>query len=558
MVEPDNPAGSADHVWARQVARFQSVSSLFDDAGALREAYRKVDWSATSLGAPESWSPTLVAALSLALNSQFPITLVWGADFVMLYNEAYVELIAHKHPSALGRTAEEVFPEIWDVVGPMLRSVRDGVGPTLMQDLQLDLIRNGFSEECYFTFAYSAVRGAGGEIEGVIDITEETTSRVLTRRRLETLGRVIQGLVEVSAFEDLQPRVDDALRDARDDLRDVRIVSWAAPAGEAADQDLTLTQVAGATIARLRLAASSEAQVNLVMIGKLSPSLPVDEDYLNFVRLIGSAITEAVNRIQTRQVERQIVLLERQVSETLQLSLLTPPVEDDRVRVAVRYRSASERAHVGGDWYDSFVLPDRRLTIAIGDVTGHDRHAAAAMGQLRNLLRGIAFSLKHPPSAILTVLENAMACFGPATTATVLLAQLQPADRVDRWVMRWSNAGHPPPALLSADGSARLLESEAEPLLGWLRPAPRSDHTTELDQGSSVIFYTDGLVERRHRRYVTTDDSLVQILSGMQDLSAEDLCDHILARHGRSRFEDDVALMVVRLRQHGEAPDHDR
>jgi serine phosphatase RsbU (regulator of sigma subunit) len=538
------------------VARFLVVSSLFDDAGPLRDAYRRVDWSATSLGSPESWSPTLVATLSLALNSPFPITLLWGADFVMLYNEAYVELIAHKHPDALGRSAAEVFPEIWDVVGPMLQSVREDAGPTLMQDLRLDLIRNKFSEECYFTFAYSAVRGVRGEIEGVIDICEETTSRILTRRRLETLRRVIQGLTEVSAFEDLQSRVDDALWDAPEDLRDVRIVRWAALPDQPADQDLTLTRAADTTIVQLRLAALSAAQVNLVMIGKLSPSLPIDDAYLTFVRLVGSAITDAVNRIQTRQIESQIVLLERQMSETLQLSLLTPPADDERVRIAVRYRPASERAHIGGDWYDSFVLPDKRLTIAIGDVTGHDRHAAAAMAQIRNLLRGIAFSVKSPPSTILTALESAMACYGPTTTATVLLAQFQPAGRPDRWTMRWSNAGHPPPALLTPEGTAGLLESEAEPLIGWVRPAARSDHTVEIGRGSSVVFYTDGLIERRDLRHSTSDEDLVHLLTGMQDLSADELCDHILARHSKGSFEDDVALTVVRLREHGETPEH--
>lgn len=527
------------------------MSSLFDDAGALRDAYREVDWSATSLGPTQSWSPTLVAALSLALNSQFPITLLWGSDFVMLYNEAYVELIAHKHPHALGRPAEEVFPEIWDVVGPLLRSVRDGLGSTLIQDQRLDLVRNGFPEECYFTYAYSAVRGIGGEVEGVIDITEESTSRILASRRLETLARVVQLLTDVSALEDLQPRMDEALRDAGEDLRGVRITSWVAPPDEPESQDLTLTQAADGAIVRLRVAALSTAPVNLVMIGKLSPALPVDAAYLTFVRLIGAAVTEAVNRIQARQIERQVVLLERQMSETLQWSLLTPPVDDERVRVAVRYLPASERAHVGGDWYDSFVLPDRRLTIVIGDVVGHDRHAAAAMAQFRNMLRGIAFSLRHPPSTILAALGEAMSSFGSATMATVLLAQFEPADRPGRWTMHWSNAGHPPPALLTTDGTARLLESEAEPLLGWAGSPPRSDHAIELDQGSSLIFYTDGLIERRDRKYVTTDDSLVHVLSGMQDLSADELCDHILARFGRSTFEDDVALTIVQLHDHG-------
>lgn len=153
-------------------------------------------------------------------------------------------------------------------------------------------------------------------------------------------------------------------------------------------------------------------------------------------------------------------------------------------------------------------------------------------------------------------LDDAMSCFGPATMATVLLAQFQPADRPGRWTMRWSNAGHPPPALLTADGAARLLESEAEPLLGWVGSPPRSDHTIELDQGSSVALHTDGLIERRNRKYDATEDSLVRALSGMQDLSADELCDHLLARYGRSTFEDDVALTVVRLRDHGQALEH--
>src|SRR6476620_4427341 len=82
------------------------VPGAFDDAGSLRDTYAAVDWAATSLGPVEDWSPALRTSLTTALSTRFPVTLLWGPDFVLLYNEASVELLADKHPRALGRQSE--------------------------------------------------------------------------------------------------------------------------------------------------------------------------------------------------------------------------------------------------------------------------------------------------------------------------------------------------------------------------------------------------------------------------------------------------------------------
>jgi len=95
------------------------------------------------------------------------------------------------------------------------------------------------------------------------------------------------------------------------------------------------------------------------------------------------------------------------VAETLQRSLLTEPPQPDHLELAVRYRPASTHMHVGGDWYDAFAQPDGALLTVIGDVVGHDVDAAAAMGQIRSMLRGIAYDRPDTPACILTRVDTA-------------------------------------------------------------------------------------------------------------------------------------------------------
>ncbi|WP_432520437.1 PAS domain-containing protein, partial [Kineococcus sp. SYSU DK006] len=159
---------------------------------------------------------------------------------------------------------------------------------------------------------------------------------------------------------------------------------------------------------------------------------------------------------------------QQHVAEGLQRALLTDPVQPDHLQIAVRYRPAATAAQVGGDWYDAFLQPDGATVLVIGDVMGHDIEAAAAMSQVRSLLRGIAYSSGQAPAAVLTGLDAAMEGLAVGTTATAVVARLeQSTDERARDItrLRWSNAGHPPPMLLTPDGTVSTLSGLGHDLL---------------------------------------------------------------------------------------------
>ncbi|MGY1741448.1 MULTISPECIES: PP2C family protein-serine/threonine phosphatase [unclassified Blastococcus] len=234
------------------------------------------------------------------------------------------------------------------------------------------------------------------------------------------------------------------------------------------------------------------------------------------------------------------------LAETLQRSLLTDPPPLARVATAVRYRPATRGAHVGGDWYDAFAVPDGTTLLVIGDVAGHDAVAAATMAQARGMLRGLAQSVVGSPAAVLSALDRALHDLGIGALVTVTVAVLdeRPAGGVR---LRWSNAGHPPPVLVTADGAATLLERPAERLLGLDPGSPRVDHGLVLATGDTLLLYTDGLVERRGEPLDASLDALVGQLRGSADRPLERICDDLVAGLGTAA-EDDVALLAVRVR----------
>jgi signal transduction histidine kinase len=156
--------------------------------GKMGELIRSKDWSGTPLGPIEKWPQSLQTALSICLHSQFPILLWWGPEMVMLYNDAYRPILGStKHPQSLGQRGRECWPEIWDIIGPMLEGVLERGEATWSDDQMLPLDRYGFTEECYFTFSYSPIQEETGRVGGIFTAVTETTRRVLGERRLKTL-----------------------------------------------------------------------------------------------------------------------------------------------------------------------------------------------------------------------------------------------------------------------------------------------------------------------------------------------------------------------------------
>lgn len=528
-------------------------ASLLATAGALRAEYEAVDWAATPLGPIEAWNRTLRRSVELALHTRFPVTLFWGEDLTLVYNEAYVGLIDDKHPAALGRPAHEVFPEAWHIIGPMLEHVCAGEGATWFEDELVPLHRGGILEEAYFTFSYSPVLGDDGAVEGVLDIAVETTRQVVDRRRLALLARLREELGHLRRADDLAAATLPVLRLDLQDLPEADVRLSGTPSGLGApglpdapsvppDLGLSVQTTPSGPVAWVPLGGPRDGAQPLLVV-RLSSHQVADDAYLDFLRLLGSTIARALDRLHALEAERGLLRAERRMSAALQRSLLTTPPRLDGLEIAVRYEAAAEEAQIGGDWYDAFVLPDGMLTVVVGDVAGHDSTSAAAMAQVRNLLRGVAFTREEPPHLVLGGLDAAMRGLSPETSATAVLAQVPAAVGPRR--LDWCNAGHPPPLLLSPDGDVRLLDDGGPNLLLGLDEVERRTSTIDLPPGTSVVLFSDGLVERRDAPMQDSLAWLMDVVRGRHDLTAEQLCDHVLAQLD-GPAEDDVVLLVLR------------
>src|SRR4051795_8016350 len=248
------------------------------------------------------------------------------------------------------------------------------------------------------------------------------------------------------------------------------------------------------------------------------------------------------------------------VAETLQHSLLTPPPQPDYLQIAVRYRPAAAFQQVGGDWYDAFQQPDGATLLVIGDVVGHNVDAAAAMGQIRSILRGLACDRPESPARVLTRVDRVLTTLGVPTLATALLARIeQQADLAAAGLrgLRGSSAGPLPPLLLRPDGTVLSLGSPPERLLGSGSASTRSDQEVLLSPGDTVVLYTDGIIEYGRTGIDEGIDRLTRQLADLAELPLEDLCDRLLDRVPPGRADDDIAILALRCqlpRQPDEQP----
>ncbi|HEU5004249.1 MAG TPA: SpoIIE family protein phosphatase [Actinomycetota bacterium] len=190
--------------------------------------------------------------------------------------------------------------------------------------------------------------------------------------------------------------------------------------------------------------------------------------------------------VQARRQQEQSV-----IAQTLQRSLQPDRLPDlPGIEIAGLYRPA-DGGMVGGDWYDTFVLPAERLWIVVGDIAGRGLAAAITMARLRNVIRALVF-VAPDPAETMNHANQVLLQFDPGVMATLVVGVLTPDG-----IFRFASAGHPPPVVVDAQGQARLAEHTPEPLLGALPYQRYSAHSLQLDPGGTLILYTDGLIERR-------------------------------------------------------------
>jgi GAF domain-containing protein len=245
---------------------------------------------------------------------------------------------------------------------------------------------------------------------------------------------------------------------------------------------------------------------------------------------------------------------QRHVAEVLQQSLLTDLPEIADVELHARYLPAQDGASVGGDWYDAFAQPDGSVMLAVGDVSGHDIEAAATMGQLRNLVRGDAYARDDEPGPLLTQLDRAVRGLRVPASATAVLARLRRnaqstgesnSRSSSDWTVTFANAGHPPPILLCPDGTVDIWWESPEPLLGLLPRSTRRTHARSVQAGSTLLLYTDGLVEDPAH---LIDEGIARIADVLRDnatMPGDELCSLLL--DAAVRRADDIALLLIRV-----------
>ncbi|MFO1065421.1 MAG: histidine kinase dimerization/phospho-acceptor domain-containing protein [Pirellulales bacterium] len=332
-----------------------SVDAFLMGGGEMGRRIRAFDWAASLLGPLPNWSPRLRSALSICLNSNFPIALYWRSDLVLLYNDEWSSIPGTKHPWVLGRPAHEAWPEIWHIIEPLFQHVFTTGEATRSRDQLLPMHRHGFTEECYFDYTFSPIRDEEGRVEGIFNAVLETTTRVISERRLKTL-RVLSSS-QATAYRTIQEACAAvttimaanpldlpfaALYLSDDEGRSATLAgqSGLVPGSRSAVEQIDLTgpgsvwplydvQVDGTArvITELRnqrddflptawpesvreavvlpmLAANRREPIGFLVVG-ISPRLALSDDYRGFLDLLASHTTAVITGTQTYIEERR-------------------------------------------------------------------------------------------------------------------------------------------------------------------------------------------------------------------------------------------------------------
>ncbi|HRW36200.1 MAG TPA: SpoIIE family protein phosphatase [Aquihabitans sp.] len=540
------------------------IASL--EGSEMAERCRSFDWAATSLGPTETWSRSLRTAVGICLTSRFPMLVVWGPDLVKIYNDGYRPILGEeKHPAALGAPAAEVWQEIWDVIEPMFRQVLETGTPTWSEHEQLILERNGFREECYFTWSYSPLPDDDGRIAGVLDVVRETTDEVVSRRRMALLAAVGAALLQAGDPADLCLRAASAIGAGAPDLPAVDLHLWVdeqpirvastrrgdGPDLTSIDLEALRAERGSVVLGRRDLGWGDDAApadhvvvalgsggsgIDGLLVASLNAGRPFDAAYTGFVAVLAQVIGAALDRTFHQAVE---VGTYRQIGDTLQAAMLKPA--SDLPTVAARYLPAEGSLAVGGDWYDVIDLGGDRRALVVGDCVGHGLDAAASMSQLRSAARAMLLDGRGPAETV-AGLDHFSGSVDGAFCATVAVAVIARADHA----ITYARAGHLPPLIVGADGHRRL-DGAGGPPLGTIDGVVHREVTEELGDDEVLLLFSDGLVERRGEVIDEGLNRLGKAAEAAFGASVQELADHLLAELLPDGAQDDVVLVVKAL-----------
>jgi serine phosphatase RsbU (regulator of sigma subunit) len=264
-----------------------------------------------------------------------------------------------------------------------------------------------------------------------------------------------------------------------------------------------------------------------------------DSDDVHLLRTVGDRAALAIENGRLMDQRRAARHLQRRL-----LPQVLPKIP--KLELAARYLPASSDAGVGGDWYDVIVLPAGRVGVVIGDVVGKGAEAAAYMGELRSALRAYALEGLGPGPVLAKLARFVDMQHG--RMATLIYAIIDPGDSQ----MQIARAGHPYPLLVHPQRGSTYLTSARGPPLGAGPVDSFSELESEIEAGSTLLLYTDGLLERRDKR-ITDPESALAETAYASALDLETLCDSVIRRFvGEQPTEDDVALLAVRNEESGE------
>jgi signal transduction histidine kinase/CheY-like chemotaxis protein len=314
----------------QQARAGEGGEAISDDAfvggGAMGALMRATDWTATPMGPVAQWPQSLRSAVSIMLNSRYPIAIYWGAELALLYNDAWMPILGSKHPWALARGARAVWPEIWDAIGPLFRRVVTTGEGTWSEDELLPMHRHGYTEECYFNFTFSQIRGEGGRVDGIFNAVVETTFRVIGERRTRVLRTLAERTAGARSAADACALAVEALSESPADvpfcrlhLADVEATAPPLPVArvlETAQSELVPTAELGlslagspwpepvrnAYIAPLFTSGRTGQPIGALVIG-LSPRREFDDQYRAFADQAANHLSSAISNALAYEAE---------------------------------------------------------------------------------------------------------------------------------------------------------------------------------------------------------------------------------------------------------------